>query len=183
MRSIKDINHFREEGSIRIDDPITINGTINISQGMIDTLHHKDWLISWDIAAALGVIDRPTSVNLSLSIALHEEGREGDITPVTDPFYRWRKTVENYHRKDKTDRPRICICPLNLNTNHFTLLEVNEETKMIYHYNSTAGSGVIGRKTKSTLVRREVQVKDSMPYFSTTLICYRKSSNLDILKL
>jgi hypothetical protein len=48
--------------------------------------------------------------------------------------------------------------PLNINANHFTLLEINEQTKMIYHYDSMASHKAIHHKTKSTLVRREIEV-------------------------
>jgi hypothetical protein len=53
----------------------------------------------------------------------------------------------------------VYICPLNINANHFTLLEINEQTKMIYHYNSMANQGVIHRKTKVTPIRRVVKVR------------------------
>jgi hypothetical protein len=52
----------------------------------------------------------------------------------------------------------VYICLLNVNANHFTLLEINEQTKMIYHYNSIASYGIIHYKIKSTLVRRVVEV-------------------------
>jgi len=49
------------------------------------------------------------------------------------------------------ERPQVFICPLNINANHSTLLEINEQTKMIYHYNSM--------RRKSTLVQRVVKAE------------------------
>jgi len=56
-------------------------------------------------------------------------------------------------RRDMNDleRPQVFICPLNINANHSTLLEINEQTKMIYHYNSM--------RRKSTLVQRVVKAE------------------------
>jgi hypothetical protein len=61
---------------------------------------------------------------------------------------------------DRCEGPQVYICPMNVNANHFTLLEINEQTKMIYHYDSMASRGIIYRKTKSTLVRRVVEVSE-----------------------
>jgi len=58
----------------------------------------------------------------------------------------------------------VYICPLNVNANHFTLLEINEQTKMIYHYDSKASHGVIHRKTKSNPVRRVVEVTSTVDF-------------------
>lgn len=137
---------------------MTINGIIHISHGMLHRLRHKEWLTCWDIAAALEMVDRTMSVKLSLSIPLHTEGSSGNSTPISNPFHRWKRTIDDYRRQDKTDCPGIYFCPLNLNANHFTLLEINEQTRMIYHYDSMASSKTIGRKSRSTLVRREVEV-------------------------
>jgi len=64
-------------------------------------------------------------------------------------------------RRDMNDleKPQVFICPLNINANHFTLLKINEQTKIIYHYDSIATPRIIHRKTKSTLVRRVVEVR------------------------
>jgi hypothetical protein len=54
--------------------------------------------------------------------------------------------------------PLVYFCPLNLNDNHFTLLEINEQDEKIYHYNSMADEGVINGMLKSTGVHKLVQV-------------------------
>jgi hypothetical protein len=100
--------------------------------------------------------DRPVFVRLGLSVPLHKKDANGEVAPLSNPLRRWRKKIDDY-RNDLED-PQVYICPLNVNANHFTLLEINEQTKMIYHYDSMANHGVIHRKTKSTPVRRVVEV-------------------------
>ena len=104
--------------------------------------------------------DRPAFVRLGLSVALHEKDANGEVMPLPNPLRHWRKKIDDYRYKGKNDLegPQVYICPLNVNANHFTLLEVNEQTKIIYHYNSMARPGIIHRKTKSTPIRREVEV-------------------------
>jgi len=93
---------------------------------------------------------------------LHEKDANGKVTPISNPLRRWRKKINDCRREAKNDleRPQLYICPLNVNANHFTLLEINEQTKMIYHYDSMASHGIIHRKTKSTPVRRVLEVRD-----------------------
>ena len=45
---------------------------------------------------------------------------------------------------------------MNLNDNHFTLLEINEQDKKIYHYDSIADEGVINGTLKSIGVHKLV---------------------------
>jgi hypothetical protein len=52
----------------------------------------------------------------------------------------------------------VYICLLNVNTDYFILLEINEQTKIIYYYNLIASYRIIYCKTKSILVRRVVEV-------------------------
>jgi hypothetical protein len=114
------------------------------------------------------MIDRPAFVQLGPSISLHKKDADGEVTLIFDPFRRWRKNIDDNRREDKNDleRPRVYICPLDVNTNHFTLLEINEQTKMIYYYNSMASNGIIHRKTKSTATRRVVEVRGSDNLFN-----------------
>ena len=155
----KEIHKVLGEESCGDDDFIIVNG-VELSCSMIDRLRSREWLKCWDIGAALEMADRPVFVELSLSIPLHKEDANGNVTPIPNPFRRWRLKIDEYRRKDKENLKglRVYICPLNVNANHFTLLEINEQTKMIYHYDSWAGNRIIQRKTKSTLVKRVVEV-------------------------
>jgi hypothetical protein len=137
-----------------------VNGAVELPCGMFDRLRSREWLNFLDIVAALEMTDRPVFVRLGLSVPLHKNDANGEVTAISNPLRRWRKKIDEYRceRKNDLEAPQVYICPLNVNANHFTLLEINEQTKTIYHYDSMANHRIIHRKTKSTLVRRVVEV-------------------------
>jgi hypothetical protein len=155
---VEGIGHVLGEHSLYDNDSIMVNGAVELSCGMFDRLRSKDWLNCWDIAAALEMTDRPVFVKLGLSIPLHKKDANGEVTPLSNPLRRWRKNIDGEDKSD-LEGPQVYICPLNVNANHFTLLEINEQTKMICHYDSRASHGIIHRRTKSTPVRRVVEVR------------------------
>ncbi|CZR68400.1 uncharacterized protein PAC_18299 [Phialocephala subalpina] len=157
-RAIEGIGHVLGKHSLGEDDSIMINGAVELSCGVFDRLRSKKWLKCWDIATALEMTDKPVFVKLGL-YPLYEKDTNGEVTPLSNPLRRWRKKIDEYRREGENDLegPQVYICPLNVNANYFTLLEINEQTKMIYHYDSMASPGIIHRKTKSTPVRREVE--------------------------
>jgi hypothetical protein len=157
---VEGIGHVLSKHSLGDNDSIMVNGAVELSCGMFDRLRSKEWLNCWDIAAALEMTDRPVCVKLGLSIPLHKKDANGEVTPLSKPLRRWRKNIDDYRCENKNDLkgPQVYICPLNVNANHFTLLEINEQTKMICHYDSMASHGIIHRRTKSTPVRRVVKV-------------------------
>jgi hypothetical protein len=159
---VEGIGHVLGKHPLVEDDSVVINGSVELAYGMFDRLRSREWLNCWDIAAALEMTDRPAFVQLGLSIPLHDVDAKGDVTTILNPFRRWRTKIDDYRWKAKDDLEslQVYICPLNINNNHFTMLEINEQTKMIYHYDSMASHGIIHRKTNSTLVRRVVEVRD-----------------------
>jgi hypothetical protein len=159
-RVVEEIGHVLGKHPLGKDDSIMVNGAIEFSCGVFDRLRGREWLNCWDIAAALEMIDRPVFVRLGLSVPLHKKDENGGVTPVSNPLRRWRKKIDEYRCEGKNDlkAPQVYICPLNINADHFTLLEINEQTKMIYYYDSMASHGIIHRKIKSTPVRRVVEV-------------------------
>ncbi|KAL5318079.1 hypothetical protein ACEPPN_015183 [Leptodophora sp. 'Broadleaf-Isolate-01'] len=152
-RVIEGVSHVLGKHPLGENDSVIVNGAVELSGGVFDRLRSREWLNCWDIAAALEMTDRPVLVHLGLSIPLHRKDANGEVTLISNPFGRWRKEIDSYMHRDMNDlkRPQVFICPLNINANHFTLLEINEQTKMIYHYNSM--------RTKSTLVRRVVEAE------------------------
>jgi hypothetical protein len=159
-RVVKGISHVLGKHTISDDDSIIVNGGVELSCRLFDRLRSREWLDCWDIAAALEMTDRPVFVRLSLSVPLHKDDANSEVTRLLNPLRRWRKQIDNYRCESKNDLegPQVYICPLNVNANHFTLLKIDEQTKMIYHYDSMASHGIIHRKTKSTIVRRVVEV-------------------------
>lgn len=137
-----------------------VNGSVELSCGIFDRLRSREWLNCWDIAAALELTDRPAFVRLGLSIPLYKKDTNGKVSPLLNPLPRWRKKIDDYRRLGKSDLEgtQVYICPLNVNANHFTLLEINEQTKMINHYDSMASPGIIHHRTKITPVKRVVMV-------------------------
>jgi hypothetical protein len=137
-----------------------VDGAVELSSGILDRLRFREWLNCWDIKAALEMTDRPVFMKLGISIPLHKENANSEITPISKPLRRWRKTIDDYRREGKNDLegPLVYFCPLNANTNHFTLLEINEQTKIVYHYDSMASHKITHHKTKSTPVRQEIEV-------------------------
>ena len=126
--------------------------------------------------------DRPVFAKLGLSIPLHKNDANGKIIPIPNPFRGWRKTIDDYRHEGQNDLegPLVYFCPLNVNANHFTLLEINEHTKMIYHYDSMANYKIIHHKTKSTPVRRVVEVQwTSVPVSSLYTIFEFVCATLD----
>ena len=162
-RAVEQICRVLGKRPLDQEDSTLVNGTVELSYSMFDRLRSKAWLSCWDITAALNMTDRPASVKLGLSVPLHEEHTNSENTPHPNPLGRWREQIDEYRCQGKNDLggPRVYLCPLNFHTNHFTLLEINEQTKMIYHYDSMASQRIISRKTKITPVRRVVEVSKS----------------------
>jgi hypothetical protein len=163
-RVVEGIGHILGKHTLGDGDSIMVNGAVELLCGVFDRLRSREWLNFCDIAAALEMTDRPVFVRLGLSIPLHKKDANGDVTPLSNPLRRWGKKISDYRGEGKSDLegPRVYICPLNVNTDHFTLLEINELTKMIYHYDSMASHGIIHRKIRSTTIRRVVEVGEDL---------------------
>jgi hypothetical protein len=70
-------------------------------------------------------------------------GRTGGMRYAPRPLAGWRKAIEA--QKQYGQNILVHFRPLNINSNHFTLLEINEREKVIYHYDSKAELIVDGR--------------------------------------
>ena len=160
-RVVEGIGHVLGKHTLGDDDSIMVNGAVELSCGVFDRLRSREWLNCWDIAAALEMTDRPVIVRLVLSVPLHKKDANGEVTPLSNPLRCWREKIDDSRCEGKNDLegPQVYICPLNVNDNHFTLLEINKQTKTIYHYDLMASHGVIYHKTRSTPVRRVVEVR------------------------
>jgi hypothetical protein len=98
--------------------------------------------------------DRPAFVMLGLSVPLHKNDTNGEVTRLSNPLRRWRKKIDDNRCEGKNDLEglQVYICPLNVNADHFTLLEINEQTKIIYHYNSMASKPSVDNTSSYTEV-------------------------------
>jgi hypothetical protein len=179
-RVVERIGHVLGNHTLGDDDSIIVNGAVELSCGVFDRLRFREWLNCWDIAALLEMTDKPVFAKLGHSILFHKKDANSEVTPLSNPFRRWRKKIDDYRCEDKNNLEglQVYICPLNINANHFTLLEINEQTKMIYYYDSMASSRIIYRKTKSILVRREVEVsRFRQTILLAVLIPHRRNSS------
>ena len=178
-RVVKEIGHILGKHTLSDDDSLMVNGAAELSCGVFDRLRSKEWLNFCDIAAALEMTDRPVFVRLGLSIPLYKKDANGEGTPLSNPLRRWGKQIGDWCKgKSDLEGSQVYICPLNINANHFTLLEINEQTKMIYHYDSMASHGIIHSKKRSTPVRRVVEVSGfGQTIRKTALIRHRRNSS------
>jgi Ulp1 family protease catalytic subunit len=121
------------------------------------------------IMAAIQMADKPYFVGYAApwSDAFLNVSRYSHCVPFDTPSRRglrvdpgplagWRRAVEGeaQHGQDML----VHFCPINLNANHFTLLEINEREKKIYHYDSWASKDVISGHAKQTRVGKTVEV-------------------------
>jgi hypothetical protein len=116
--------------------------------------------------------DKPFFVKYGYSVALDRSERFGrsGTKRVSRSLTGWRKTIERLRSEAQIQHGLgirlVYFCPLNINDNHFTLLEINEQKKKIYRYNSMADQGVIDSTVKLTRVGKMVvvsQIHDRRP--------------------
>src|SRR4030095_4246799 len=132
------------------DDSVTVDGGLELSCNIFNMLRPGKWFDAWLVMAGMKMSDKPSSVRYGYSVPLDQfELFSGSGTrPVSRPLAGWRKTVERFSGEAQIHL--VHFCPLNRNNNHFTLLEINERERKIYHYDSMANHGVIEGKVKLT---------------------------------
>ena len=91
--------------------------------------------------AGIQMSDKPYFVKYKECIPLHAHGKRG-MKPIPRPLNRLRNTVEKAWT-EHGQNTLVYVCPLHTNGNHFSLLEINERERKIYHYDSKADPGVI----------------------------------------
>ena len=157
---LKGIGHILSKHMLGNDNSIIINSIVKLLYSMFDRLCSQEQLNCQDIAAVLEMTNRLVFVRLGLSILLYKKDANSKVTPLSNPLCCQKKKIDNYKCKGKNDLKglQVYICLLNVNANHFTLLKINKQTKMIYHYDSIASYKIIYYKIKSTLVRRVAEV-------------------------
>jgi hypothetical protein len=139
------------------EDDVTIDGKVEISCVTFNKLRTGEWLDNWMVFAGIQMSDKPYFVKYGQSIPLDERfGRTG-MRRVHRPLARWKKTIEA--QPQHKQNTLVHFCPLNINGDHFTLLEINERESVIYHYNSMTSQGVIDGRAKQTHVGKIVEVR------------------------
>ena len=113
--------------------------------------------------ASMQILDKPFFIRYGCSVPLDQAKQSrSNKGRFSGPLSRWKQTVQNLKRYAQIQRGQgtllIYFCPLNHNDKHFSLLEINEPEKKIYHYDSKAMAEVINGTAKPTRVGQIVKV-------------------------
>ena len=125
---VKGIGHVLGKHTLDDDDSIIVNSVVELSCSVFDRLYSREWLNYWDITAALEMTDRPVFIGLGLSVPVYKKEANGEVTPLANPLRYERKKIDDYRYEGKNNpnSPQVYICPLNINADYFTLLEINK---------------------------------------------------------
>lgn len=116
------------------DDSVIMDGRADISCGTFDHLRQGEWLDNWMIMASMQILDKLPFIKCGQRLPLDElEPHSGNnsMRPMSWPLAQSRKTIESHTQHGQGIL--VHLCQLNGSMNHFTLLEINERTKTIYH--------------------------------------------------
>ncbi|KAG6368737.1 hypothetical protein INS49_002951 [Diaporthe citri] len=134
-------------------DTITLSGK-SIPGDSFNRLGTGEWFDIWLLEAALEIQDRPACVKLLPCVSTHELV-DGKVKPIKAPFRRLRSEIQSLSQWPQDGF--IFLCPLCVNANHFTLLEINEREGMIYHYDSLSNRSGRSGLSRGDPVRNAVQ--------------------------
>jgi hypothetical protein len=133
---------------------------------IFNMLRRDNWFDAWLLLAGMKMSDKPSFVRYGYSVPLDQFERFGrsGTRRVSRPLAGWRQTIERFSSEAQIQQGQVIrlvyFCPLNSNNNHFTLLEINERERKIYHYDSMASKGVIDGTVELSRVGKMVLVSD-----------------------
>jgi Ulp1 protease family, C-terminal catalytic domain len=144
-------------------DIVAIGDSKELNCSIFEKLRGGEWFDAWTIFAGMTMSDKSPFVKYDYSIPLEESGRNGRMKAIKKPLRRWREKIDIWRSEAQSteeDILQVYFCPLNHNNNHFSLLEINELERKIYHYDSMAADNVINRTIAfgNTKVGRLIQV-------------------------
>lgn len=100
------------------------------------------WIDSNIILVCMHLLYKLPGVKIGWSIEIHQHGNG---KPVYKPFNRALNELRKWRKENTQEVNMVSFFPLFQNNNHFSLLEINDGTKCLYHYDSlptTANSDV-----------------------------------------
>ena len=148
-------NKILKKPVLDADDAVVVDGRVEISCTTFNDLREGNWLDNWMLMAGIQMSDKPHFIRYGDSIPLDEHSRRGP-KPIRKPLERWRKTIET--QVEHGQNILVHFCPLHRDGNHFSLLEINERERKVYHFDSKADPRVIDGQVEQTRVGRTVQV-------------------------
>lgn len=123
---------FRDR--VRSNDLVIKGIDFKFSTESLKSLSDKTWLSSDIVTACLHLSHRIPCVNTGFYIPTHRQEEPLDVLP--RPFQKANKQMRMWAEEYRENGPVVGLFPLLLTNNHFTLLEINERTGHIYHYDS-----------------------------------------------
>jgi hypothetical protein len=130
------------------NDIVAIGDSKELDCDIFGKLRRGEWFDAWVIYAGMTMSDKPPFVRYDYSIPLEEAGKNGRMKPIHRPLRNWRKKIGRWRSEIRPQSNgeqilQVYFCPLNHSNNHFSLLEINELERKVYHYNSMASDNVI----------------------------------------
>jgi hypothetical protein len=147
------------------DDSVAVDGGVELSCNMFNMLRQDNWFDAWLLMAGMKMSDKPSFVRYGYSVPLNQFERFGSsgTRRVARPLAGWRRTIKRFSSEAQMQKGHnirlVYFCPLNSNNSHFTLLEINERERKIYHYNSMASKVVIDGTVELNRVGKMVLVR------------------------
>ncbi|KAH6972690.1 hypothetical protein EDB80DRAFT_596098, partial [Ilyonectria destructans] len=132
-----DLSRLCDQISKRMKNPeelILRNTGSVVRLSSLNKLRGTTWLDDHVILTCLHLSDKLPFVRVGFSVPIHQE-----IYPhraQLRPLEMASKRIMRWHDEMEVQSPLVCIFPLLLHNNHFTLLEINERESCIYHYDS-----------------------------------------------
>jgi hypothetical protein len=158
--------------SLSDHDTFIIDQSLKLPADIFYSLRPGQWLDSWVIRVAMHIADRPASVHFRESIPVNDIRRHGRMRSIKKPFKAWAEEITELRRKaevgPEAHTPLLFYSPIHHTGSHFTLLEIDDDKKMIRHYDSLAEPTTVNgtKKTRiATLVEVILTLKDVRSIF------------------
>ncbi|EXJ73556.1 uncharacterized protein A1O5_03317 [Cladophialophora psammophila CBS 110553] len=141
-------------------DAVAVNNT-PVTCDTFDRLRYGEWLNDEMINLAMNISDKPDFVKHGYSVPLDKVGKTRMTTPINRPLAAWARRIKRLREGERNGlqrtTPLVYFCPLNHRGAHFTLLEINDQERVIRHYDSMADRATINGSGKQTRVARLVE--------------------------
>jgi Ulp1 protease family, C-terminal catalytic domain len=114
-----------------------------------------------------GSSDKCEFPSIFVKAPVNDIGRHGRMRLIKNPFKAWGEDITELRRKAEVGLechiPLIFYSPIHYTDSHFMLLEIDDDKKMIHHYDSLAEPTTVNgmKKTRiATLVEVRLALKD-----------------------
>ncbi|KAK5401667.1 hypothetical protein LTR06_011031 [Exophiala xenobiotica] len=141
-------------------DAVAVNN-ISVTCDTFDRLRYGEWLNDNMINLAMNISDKPDFVRHGYNVPLDKRGKTRTTRPIDRPLAAWARGINRLREKERSGfestTPLVYFCSLSHYCVHFTLLEINDQEKVVRHYDSRADQATINGSGKQTRVARLVE--------------------------